>query len=415
MPHVARLSQIYCKVGMTIGRIVTSSSFKTCPRYARSAYGNRRLSDILRSMTNWLRYSAQILAILAAVPAVATPTPQPSAPARPGLSQALGINELKLEMAESTYKLRPSLQTLSDVVSALEDIINSKCLSQLPRTLAYKGNPTEPTCIQLMERLLELHPENPVALCLRDGIEAPSCVEAYARQTSVVYDPSLHASIVTEPALRVGLSRPELDKIAQISDSLSNLNQQYQATQEPKEKQRCIDQAAEMYDQALATACRVTAIGLVQSAETVDPSSDEEIKQIRQKLLSLPPLVREDHQGRLLLEYEAKLKDLAPKSIAWYRQQEILRVIKRPELEPAPSASTTNRTRFLLPLCAQLIQQAATATPGFPAPICHRDGWYSPQCIAALKNWQLVIAKKKAATTGTPGAPQKPESIISTF
>ena len=361
-----------------------------------------------------------VAAIVSAHSGLADPTPAPLAqtqPSKVGLPQALGISELKLQMAESTYKLRPSVKTLSDIISSLEDVINATCLAQLPRTLSFPGKPSDPTCVGYMERLLELHPENPVGLCLRDGIDAPSCKDAYKKQAVAVYDPSQHDGILSDPSLRIGITRQENEKLQQLSEELQKLNQQYQLIQDAPEKQRLVDQATEIYDQALATACRITGVTLMQTSDTFDPSSDAEIRDIREKLLPLPQSVREDHQGRMLHQAEEKLKEMKAGSADWTRQQGVIQTIKRPELEPIPSASSLQRTRLVLSSCAQFIQEATAATQaqGFPAPTCHKDGWYSPQCIQALKSWRALKAQRKAVMSGTPGVPAKPTSIISTF
>jgi hypothetical protein len=376
---------------------------------------------LLRAVPNQLLAAYSSLAVAALVttqPVCAEPTPTPSPhtqPSKLGLPQALGISELKLQMAESTYQLRPSIKTLSDIISSLEEVINATCLAQLLRTLSFPGKPSDPTCAGYMERLLELHPENPVGLCLRDGFDAPSCTEAYKKQSVAVYDPSQHDGVLSDPSLRIGLTRQEDEKLHQLSEELARLNQQYQATQDGPEKQRLIDQATEIYDQALATACRITGVTLIQTSETFDPSSDPEVREIRDKLLPLPQSVREDHQERMLTQAEEKLRGMKAGSADWKRQQGVIQTIKRPDLEPVPSASSLQRTRLVLATCAQFIQEAAAATQGFPAPTCHKDGWYTPQCIQALKSWRALKAQRKAVLSGTPSAPAKPTSIISTF
>lgn len=352
-------------------------------------------------------------------PSLAAPSGAPSTqtqPSKSDLPQALGISELKLQMAESTYKLRPSVKTLSDLISSLEEVINSTCLAQLPRTLSFPGNPSDPECARLMARLLELHPENPVGLCLRDGIDATSCVTAYNQQVVVAYNPAEHNDFLTDPSLRVGITRQEEQKISELSAELVNLNEKYlAAAANPGERQRLIDLATEVYDQALAIACRITSTAFILSNESFDPASDPEVKEIREKLNPLPLSVREDHQGRLLQQAEEKLKTIKTGSAEWTRQQEVIKTIKRPEQDPVPSASSLQRTRIVLPPCAQFIQDAAAATQGFPAPTCHKDSWYSPQCIRALKNWRTIKLQRKATAVGTPGVPAKPTSIISTF
>jgi hypothetical protein len=101
----------------------------------------------------WIRRSS-ILAFSLLAMNVASATPAPSQSSIKGLdvSNALGLPEIKVEMAESRLKLNPSPQALNDLVIALEELLNSKCMTKLPQTLTYPGNPSDPICIARMQR-----------------------------------------------------------------------------------------------------------------------------------------------------------------------------------------------------------------------------------------------------------------------
>jgi hypothetical protein len=318
-------------------------------------------------------------------------------------------------MAETTYKLRPSLKTLSQYVVALEEISNTTCLKNLPRTLVYKGTPTDPKCIELMEKVLQLYPEDPVGICIRDGIEAPSCTSAYGNQETVAYDSSLADADLPDPALKVGLSKPEVDRLEFLQQTLAELDGRYRSATTPPEKHKLVMEASEAYDQALTIACRVSAMSLVKKDDAIDPSSDYEILALRKRLLELPPSVREDHQGKMILDIEKKLRTLRNNPQEELRQREILRVLQNLEKPPTLSTASLRRIRYVLPACGTFIAHASAAMPEFPSPICHKTGWYSPACITALKNWGAVKALRASAAQGTPASGLQKNSVISTF
>jgi hypothetical protein len=282
------------------------------------------------------------VAVLIAAPFNVHATPDSS------LASALGVAELKLQMAESTYKLRPSLKTLSEYVVSLEEITNTTCLKTLPRTLVYNGQPTDPNCIALMEKLFKLYPEDPVATCVRDGIEAKSCITAYGNQETIAYDGSLSESELPDPALKVGLSKAEVDRLDFLSQTLTELDVRYRAAATPQEKHKLIMDAADAYAQALAISCRVTAMSLVKKEGALDPSSDYEIIEMRKRLLSLPSSVREDHQGRMILEAQKKLRSLKITPEEEAKQREIIRVLQNLDQPPMLSTASLKRQTWRL-------------------------------------------------------------------
>jgi hypothetical protein len=173
--------------------------------------------------------------------------------------------------------------------------------------------------------------------------------------------------------------------------------------------------AAEAYAQALSISCRVTAMSLVKKEGAIDPSSNHEIVEMRKRLLSLPASVREDHQGRMILEAQKKLRSIKITPEEEAKQKEIIRVLQNLDQPPVLSTASLKRVRYVLPQCAEFISHASAAMPELPSPVCHKDGLYSPTCIATLKKWNEVRAKREAAAHGTPLSTSKDSGMISTF
>jgi hypothetical protein len=333
------------------------------------------------------------------------------------LDKALDVNELKIAMAESSLRVNPSLRTVADLSAALERYLTSHCMGTLLQSLAYEGPPKDPECQARVERLLEIYPQNPVALCVRDGIAAQSCIDAYSNQKMVAFSGSSSYEDIPDPALKVGLSADDAKKLSALRQTLSDVNQRYQAATSDAEKQKALDDATDLYDQLLSIACKTVALRLDQPLDQRDAQEDASITEVRERLLKIPPGIRADYQRQLTQKTEEELSRAAndPNSKKILLQK--LAVIQNPEIRQQLSAAGKLRVRVALPQCLEYIQQAQAILPNFPSPTCHREGWYSPQCIVALKKWHVyrkkveAAARKREPTLPTP----TPHAIISTF
>jgi hypothetical protein len=348
------------------------------------------------------------------IQAQTTPTSSKRAGPPSDISAAVGINEIKLEMAESRFKLSKSTKSINDLVNALEGYLNGNCMGTLLQTLAYAGNPTEPTCISRMEKILEINPNNPVGICVRDGISAKTCIEAYQNQkVAPVFSGSTSEEI--DPALKVGISAATNERIEKVEQTLREVNQKYQDATDLEEKRKLISDAATLYDQALSMACKLSGISLTapESSDAVKEST--EISQARDRLLQIPPGIRRDYQT----EMEKKaLEELNNSSTSEDRKREIkelLKVIHDPSGVSASQLANLERTRLILERCARLIDVATQIVPELPATTCYREGWQTPKCIASLKKWRLIKLQERAIAKGTPPSKAGTPSIISTF
>jgi hypothetical protein len=366
---------------------------------------------IARAIVSFVTWGALVSSCLAQQ---ATQTP----PAQPTANTSLDILDLKIQMAESSLRINPTLRSIAELSSALESYLTRNCFGNLLQTLSYEGPPTNPDCIARMDRLFEIYPENPVALCLRDGMEAQSCRDAYRNQSLKEFSGGSDLKTIPDPALKVGLSAADTSKIKALSESIRDVNHAYQSATTDDEKYKHMNDATQLYDQLLSIACKVVALELEEPAEdSSSPREDSSITQAREKLLKIPPALRPDYQRQMLLEAETELaranKDKAQQAIII----EKIKVINNPETKSAITAAGKLRLRVVLPTCYDYIEQTSKLLPNFPSPICHRNGWYSSQCIEGIKKWRiykLQMAETIAKRAGKKVTPT-PNAVISSF
>jgi hypothetical protein len=331
------------------------------------------------------------------------------------LKKALNLTEFKIEMGQTTVRVNPSDKNVSDLIAALEEYLNTTCLESLLKTLKYEGNPTDPLCIERTQQLLTLNPDNPVALCVRDGIDAPTCRESYPRQRLVPYTSS---SVVTDidPTLKVGLSAQENAMLAKLQQDLRPLDGQWAAAQTEADKRAVLEAALPTYDNMLATACRVVVLRVTRLQDPSRKSEDSRIKETREKLLKIPRNLRAEYQERMATDVEESIAKAKGNEKEIARLTELLNVIHEPEMQAlALTASNSERIRYVLPGCFELLKVVRERAPLFPSPTCHADGWYSPQCITAIKGWREYKRKQAAAKEKKEEVEKKNTSIISKF
>jgi hypothetical protein len=320
------------------------------------------------------------------------------------LEKTVGVLELRIQMAENSLKFFKNAVNLTELISSLEEYINSKCFGDLHKTLDYKGPPTDPTCVGFMDRLLQINPGNPAATCLKDGIAAPSCVSAYQNQKTVPYYSGGLDAEVPSPALKSGMSAVELERLDKLTLTLKEVNSKYQSTQETEEKARLMDDALALYEQILGAACRITAIRFAPRSNASSRSEDPEIQQVREKLLKIPPKLRDEHQERMLSEIETRFAAAKGNKSEQERLKALMAAIKAPSGDGIMSVEANERVRLILPKCKDLIGQCLSAFPKAPAPICYQDGWFTPNCIRAIQLYRIDLQQKQAAARATKGA-----------
>ena len=333
------------------------------------------------------------------------------------------LTEIKIRMAEARLKLVQSERNLNALISGLEEYINAKCFAGLNKTLKYSGPPSDPTCIARMEQLLEVNPDNSAALCLRDGIDSPSCINGYKSQQVVeFYESESLLNDLPDPSLKVGLSASETERIKVQQGMLSNINSKYRQAKTDDEKAKLVKDAVGIYDQLLATACRVSSLRL-RRVETSDqkPSEPPRITEARRKLLQIPPGMRADYQRQMREAAEDELSKYKGDARGKNELIQLLAVIDDPsEEEVTIEFRNLQRSRIVLPTCFRTLDQIKGFLPLFPGTSCFGQGFQTPQCVQALRAWRIEKEQEHKAEQAklalTPGAvTPTPSSIIASF
>jgi hypothetical protein len=343
-------------------------------------------------------------------PVVTTPIKTPPA----DLHQALNVNELKIEMAESQLKLRPSDKTTSELIAALEEFLNQNCFGELAKTLSYSGPPKDEQCISRMERLLQVNPDNPAALCLRDGLEAQSCKEAYRRQRLVPFTGNNMPDL--DPALKVGASAYEKALLEKIQQDLAPLDVKWAAAKTDEEKKTIIEAALPSYERMMNTACRIVVLRVSRVKEDKKEEAPE-IKEARERLNKIPENLRAEYQEKMIADAEEQLAHVARNNdpVAIAKITALITAIRNPGTELAPlTAENSERLRYVLPQCTDVLRAMKQRLGDFPAPLCHTDGWYSPQCISAIKAYRAKV-REEAEIKKRKAAGEKPRDNIASF
>jgi hypothetical protein len=365
--------------------------------------------------------------ILGVTPCAAFATPvATSAPASTGSpvlegtkkpSEPLDITELKIQMAEVSLKVTRSDRSINSLISSLEEYLNLKCFPGLSETLTYKGPPTDPGCLERMNQLLAFNPDNPAAICVRDGIEAQSCLLAYKNQQLVeFYDSESLVADLPDTSLKVGLTAAEYERIDVQHDMLEDINDKYQKAETDEDKAKYMKDAVGVYDQLLNTACRLVSLRVRRLDQGEAEKQDSpRAAEMRKKLLLIPKNLRADYQNRERLKAEEELALAKNDEYKKREVTELLAVIDQPERPQEEALSNLQRSRLVLRPCFQAIGQAKQSIPLLPAPICYTWGWQTPQCVSSIKAWRVAKEKERKALSVKPGATPTPQSIISSF
>jgi hypothetical protein len=144
---------------------------------------------------------------------------------------------------------------------------------------------------------------------------------------------------------------------------------------------------------------------------------DPEIKEARERLSKIPENLRGEYQEKMISDAEEKLAQVArnkdPAAIA--RITALITAIRNPGIEQSPlTANNSERLRYVLPQCADVLKAMKQRLGDFPAPLCHTDGWYSPQCISAIKSYRARV-REEAENKKRKAAGEKPRDSIASF
>lgn len=308
--------------------------------------------------------------------AIASPTPKRAASI---FDNRDDLPSLQAAMAQAQFDLDPSPANRLALFEALGRVVNARCLGQIHQRLAYSPNPADKPCQEAIEYTLSINPDSPEAICAKDGLETESCQNAYSEQAT--------SSSMPFPN----------------SNDWSSVWNNYTTSIRLKESETA-STANSLFTQ------------LSQATETArqsgKPEDKEKLRPLMNKILDLTcdpvlivPNLNIEKDRKAQQEAMASQSKETENSGAVMTQKELLDFLKK-------SAPTTNRqinavinrVRLVPNRCLQFIDKALVIFPGYPRAICHRDGFFSPNCIFALRK-QPSARKPGTKVFTDPSAP----------
>ena len=306
-----------------------------------------------------------------ATPPAATPTAATAASIFEGKEDLVSLGAA---MAAAQYEIRPSFMTRTDLITNLSRAVDAHCMGTLPRDLAYTPNHS-PYCEQLITYTLSIDPQNPDAICARDGIDASTCREAYrevATSSSVSYRDS--ASVMQRFGNDSTIHDAEVSM--QVDAILKDLYPAKSAYATEKNETNRLRLAA-LY---------ITLLDRVCAAPKIAPNPDY-----------LKDRTAQDRALQSTGAPAAKEKRFA----------DMLSRLANTPGRPTPIPAVISRTRLMSISCLDHVREALQYIPELPRAICHRDGFFSPNCIDALrKNGATLQPSSHAAGTPSKGGLQ---------
>lgn len=319
---------------------------------------------------------------------------QTPAPATPAAADPFQLYRLELQMAESGYELLKSNVTLSRYVAALESLAGPVCMPTLFLTYDYRGNPQDPQCLKLMQRLLELEPGNPLAVCIRDGIFAPACRLAYS--SVIVESFSTFSSFA--PVADSDLNQLQLtfklandtarEEVKKLEGQLQQLTLSRPAGTPAAGEAERLQKARALRIKMLRAACEISRLRLEGRAE----------RSLGQRLVINTPTPRPATGG---------FKDTLSESIKKLREDKPTKgSASLPALTPSPAPDTLVHKRLITETCRATVQKFLNPPHSMHSARCYAVGMYSPDCISAILQEKKVESSSHTPAPGNTPAPE---------
>jgi hypothetical protein len=110
----------------------------------------------------------------------------------------------------------------------------------------------------------------------------------------------------------------------------------------------------------------------------------------------------------MLVEVENRLAAAKGNVLEQLRLKTLMEVIRNPSGDGTMTVKTNERERLILPKCNEVITQTLQAFPKAPAPICHQNGWFTPNCIQAIRMYRTELRQQRAQAEATAKASKSP-------
>ena len=275
-----------------------------------------------------------------------TPTPHPEAvepaPAEelsPAVARIAELKRLQINLAETAFQIDPNLENRALLLDAYEKLAATVCFQHLLEDLAQDPAPTSAECTELTNKIFALQAKNPIATCIRDGIDSRSCQQIFANQTIE----SANLESETRALDDAGIAAAREATAASIESARNTFAASAKAPADILALRRS-------YDMVLRVICSKSALRLVPAAAS--------------------PVTKNP------------LADLGFGSAA----------SETPATEAgAPAAANFDRIRLIGTECLSRLDDLDRVDADSPLSICYRQGFVTPQCVAAKRRERQML------------------------
>lgn len=285
----------------------------------------------------------------------ATPTPQ----AKKIVSDKLML--LELEMAESSYALNADLKNKTRLLTIYERIVYTRCMYEMHRTLIYTGLSTDPVCREYIDKIFQLDAGNVVGYCAKEGIDSEKCRHASLNQATATYNIKDEEKKGTASVDDIVALKKDAPK---IRDESINLLNRIRTLENSKQKKNNFQERKTAMQRILQLNCNRTRINI--------SGEDKNTVQATPTALSLVP---------------SDLAEDTSASPTPDKTDPISQLLRENFAKPTPSVVLDKSYRvYEIPIeCDEYIKQAFKIDPNFALAHCYKSGFYSNQCVNALR------------------------------
>jgi hypothetical protein len=239
----------------------------------------------------------------------------------------------------------------------------------------------EQRCTALLDKIAALDPENPALLCARNGIDSALCKKA-SRQVQVSsysLDTPYQGNSNLEAKIRQARNKPLVDSLrAQINAITFK-----RSTEKNIARERTLKT---LYGKLLALTCVAYRVRL-------EPAPESQLTEAQEKARPKNSLLTDDE-----LAFIESRSGAAPQPTTTLPQEQ-------PEQYDQAVERYFFRTRLLPSPCEQYVEEALQEVPGYAPAICHKYGYYTPQCIEAKRAEKRKLALDSVEKNAPPSVP----------
>ncbi len=296
---------------------------------------------------------------------------------------------LELDMADASFETFKNNSGKSKLVLTYERIAAIQCMSKLSKTLVYNSPPDTKECHYYLDKLLKIHPNNPVGICIRDGIDATTCKTSYEEQLLGILNLKKNVKVNE-------IEAADLDaKLASYEnkEEIKNLNKKLKKELKVFKKENTwknLEHVIDSYNKIIPVACSTINLKILEKRPK-DAKNLKEHKYNKKSTGSLKDLIDEFDKNSSTKTTNLNSSPIEKKTSKDFGK-EITEKIKNQE--------PLWRVRYLTKNCWKYINEAIKHYPKMIAPNCYKEGFYSPACINAKryeKNRRAKINSSKSS------------------